>query len=98
MPGDLLKNLIITKIPFAVPTSPVEEAHAEYIESRGGNPFLQISVPEASKKLIQSVGRLLRKEEDSGRVVLLDRRVITRRYGKALLDSLPPFERVIEHV
>ncbi|MCQ1056608.1 ATP-dependent DNA helicase DinG [Photobacterium sp. ZSDE20] len=98
LPGDLLKNLIITKIPFAVPTSPVEEAHAEYIESRGGNPFLQISVPEASKKLIQSVGRLLRKEDDTGRVVLLDRRVITRRYGKALLDSLPPFERVIEHV
>ncbi|MGR5127397.1 ATP-dependent DNA helicase DinG [Photobacterium swingsii] len=97
LPGDLLKNLIITKIPFAVPTSPVEEAHAEYIESRGGNPFLQISVPEASKKLIQSAGRLLRKEEDSGRVVLLDRRVISRRYGKALLDSLPPFKRIIEH-
>lgn len=96
LPGNLLTNLIITKIPFAVPTSPVEEAHAEYIESRGGNPFLQIAVPEASKKLIQSVGRLLRKEEDSGRVVLLDRRVLTRRYGKALLDSLPPFKRVIE--
>ncbi|MFW9287497.1 helicase C-terminal domain-containing protein, partial [Glaesserella parasuis] len=74
LPGKLLTNLIITKIPFAVPTSPVEEAHAEYIEKCGGNPFLQISVPEASKKLVQSVGRLLRKEEDSGRVVLLDRR------------------------
>ncbi|UTV28470.1 ATP-dependent DNA helicase DinG [Photobacterium atrarenae] len=97
LPGDLLTNLIITKIPFAVPTSPVEEAHAEYIESRGGNPFLQISVPEASKKLIQSAGRLLRKEQDSGRVVLLDRRIINRRYGKALLDSLPPFKRVIEY-
>ncbi|UXI02046.1 ATP-dependent DNA helicase DinG [Photobacterium sp. TY1-4] len=97
LPGELLTNLIITKIPFAVPTSPVEEAHAEYIESRGGNPFLQISVPEASKKLIQSVGRLLRKEQDSGRVVLLDRRIINRRYGKALLDSLPPFKRVIEY-
>lgn len=97
LPGDLLTNLIITKIPFAVPTSPVEEAHAEYIESRGGNPFLQISVPEASKKLIQSVGRLLRKERDSGRVVILDRRIINRRYGKALLDSLPPFKRVIEY-
>ncbi|WP_299014807.1 ATP-dependent DNA helicase DinG [uncultured Photobacterium sp.] len=97
LPGDLLTNLIITKIPFAVPTSPVEEAHAEYIESRGGNPFLQISVPEASKKLIQSAGRLLRKEQDSGRVVLLDRRVINRRYGKSLLDSLPPFKRVIEY-
>ena len=97
LPGDLLTNLIITKIPFAVPTSPVEEAHAEYIESRGGNPFLQISVPEASKKLIQSVGRLLRKERDSGRVVILDRRIINRRYGKALLDALPPFKRVIEY-
>ncbi|PSU51606.1 ATP-dependent DNA helicase DinG [Photobacterium frigidiphilum] len=97
LPGDLLKNLIITKIPFGVPTSPVEEAHAEYIESCGGNPFMQISVPEASKKLIQSVGRLIRKEEDTGRVVLLDRRIINRRYGKALLDSLPPFKRVIEY-
>jgi len=97
LPGELLENLIITKIPFAVPTSPVEEAHAEYIESRGGNPFLQISVPEASKKLIQSVGRLLRKERDSGRVVLLDRRIVSKRYGKALLDSLPPFKRNIEH-
>lgn len=97
LPGDLLQNLIITKIPFGVPTSPVEEAHAEYIESCGGNPFMQISVPEASKKLIQSVGRLLRKEDDTGRVVLLDRRIINRRYGKALLDSLPPFKRVIEY-
>ncbi|MEZ8149067.1 ATP-dependent DNA helicase DinG [Enterovibrio norvegicus] len=97
LPGDQLTNLIITKIPFAVPTSPVEEAHAEYIERKGGNPFMQISVPEASKKLIQSAGRLLRKEQDSGRVVLLDRRVINRRYGKALLDSLPPFKRVIEY-
>ncbi|PML80884.1 ATP-dependent DNA helicase DinG [Enterovibrio norvegicus] len=97
LPGNQLTNLIITKIPFAVPTSPVEEAHAEYIERKGGNPFMQISVPEASKKLIQSAGRLLRKEQDSGRVVLLDRRVINRRYGKALLDSLPPFKRVIEY-
>ncbi|CZF77428.1 ATP-dependent DNA helicase DinG [Grimontia marina] len=97
LPGEQLTNLIITKIPFAVPTSPVEEAHAEYLERKGGNAFLQISVPEASKKLVQSAGRLLRKEQDSGRVVLLDRRVVTRRYGKALLDSLPPFKRVMEH-
>ncbi|UJF18677.1 ATP-dependent DNA helicase DinG [Vibrio sp. SS-MA-C1-2] len=97
LPGDLLTNVIITKIPFAVPTSPIEEAHAEFIESKGGNPFLQISVPDASKKLIQSAGRLLRKERDAGRVVILDRRVITKRYGKSLLDALPPFNRVIEH-
>ncbi|EGR2795775.1 ATP-dependent DNA helicase DinG [Vibrio navarrensis] len=96
LPGELLSNLIITKIPFAVPTSPVEQAHSEYIESRGGNPFMQITVPEASKKLIQSVGRLLRKERDSGTVTILDRRIVSKRYGKALLDSLPPFKRVIE--
>ncbi|MDN3609663.1 ATP-dependent DNA helicase DinG [Vibrio ostreicida] len=96
LPGELLENLIITKIPFAVPTSPVEQAHAEYIESKGGNPFMQITVPEASKKMIQSVGRLLRKERDSGTVVILDRRIVTKRYGKALMDSLPPFKRVIE--
>ncbi|WP_159738888.1 ATP-dependent DNA helicase DinG [Vibrio atypicus] len=97
LPGELLENLIITKIPFGVPTSPVEQAHAEYIENRGGNPFMQITVPEASKKLIQSVGRLLRKERDSGKVTILDRRIVTKRYGKSLLDSLPPFKRVIEH-
>ena len=96
LPGELLENLIITKIPFAVPTSPVEQAHAEYIESKGGNPFMQITVPEASKKMIQSVGRLLRKERDSGTVIILDRRIVTKRYGKALLDSLPPFKRIIE--
>lgn len=96
LPGELLENVVITKIPFAVPTSPIEQALAEYIESRGGNPFLQITVPEASKKLIQSAGRLLRKEQDSGRVVILDRRIITRRYGKALLDALPPFKRTIQ--
>ncbi|KHA60458.1 ATP-dependent DNA helicase DinG [Vibrio variabilis] len=97
LPGELLENLIITKIPFGVPTSPVEQAHAEYIENRGGNPFMQITVPEASKKLIQSVGRLLRKERDSGKVIILDRRIVTKRYGKSLLDSLPPFKRVIEY-
>ncbi|MBF9000005.1 ATP-dependent DNA helicase DinG [Vibrio nitrifigilis] len=97
LPGELLENLVITKIPFAVPTSPVEQAHAEYIQNRGGNPFMQITVPEASKKLIQSVGRLLRKERDSGRVVILDRRIVSKRYGKQLLDSLPPFKRNIEY-
>ncbi|MGR5320349.1 ATP-dependent DNA helicase DinG [Vibrio sp. DNB22_19_1] len=96
LPGELLENLIITKIPFGVPTSPVEQAHSEYIEKKGGNPFMQITVPDASKKLIQSVGRLLRKERDSGRVTILDRRLVTKRYGQALIDSLPPFKRKIE--
>jgi ATP-dependent DNA helicase DinG len=97
LPGELLENLIITKIPFGVPTSPVEQAHSEYIEKKGGNPFMQITVPDASKKLIQSVGRLLRKERDSGRVTILDRRLVTKRYGQALIDSLPPFKRTLEY-
>ncbi|MGB0894927.1 MAG: ATP-dependent DNA helicase DinG [Parashewanella sp.] len=96
LPGDYLTNLIVTKLPFAVPTSPVEQAHAEYIKLKGGNPFIQLTVPDASRKLIQSCGRLLRKENDYGRVSILDRRLITKRYGKSLLDSLPPFQRVIE--
>ncbi|WP_394227744.1 ATP-dependent DNA helicase DinG [Pseudoalteromonas spongiae] len=95
--GDLLTNLIITKIPFAVPTSPIEQAQSEYIETKGGNPFLSITVPEAAKKLVQSCGRLLRKESDRGEITILDRRLVTKRYGKAMLDSLPPFKRKIEY-
>lgn len=97
LPGNYLTNVIITKIPFAVPTSPVEEAHSEYIKAKGGNPFLELSVPEASKKLVQAVGRLLRNENDTGRVVILDRRLVSKRYGKTMLDTLPPFKRLIEY-
>ncbi|WP_028768248.1 ATP-dependent DNA helicase DinG [Shewanella fidelis] len=96
LPGEYLTNLIITKLPFAVPTSPVEQAHSEYIKIKGGNPFLQLTIPDASRKLVQSCGRLLRKEQDYGRITILDRRLVTKRYGKSLLDALPPFRRVIE--
>ncbi|WP_440877267.1 ATP-dependent DNA helicase DinG [Thalassotalea sp. PLHSN55] len=96
LPGKYLTNLIITKLPFSVPTSPVEEAHAEHISAKGGNPFMSLSVPETSKKLIQATGRLLRNEADTGTITLLDRRVVTKRYGKDLLNSLPPYQRIIE--
>ena len=96
LPGDYLTNVIITKLPFSVPSSPVEEAQAEYITAKGGNPFMSISVPETSKKLIQATGRLLRNEKDYGVIILMDRRVVNKRYGKDLLNSLPPFKRVIE--
>jgi ATP-dependent DNA helicase DinG len=96
LPGVQLTNLIITKLPFAVPTSPIEAAQAEWIISRGGNPFLQVTVPDASRKLIQACGRLIRKEGDAGRIVLLDRRIVTRRYGQGMLDALPPFRRRID--
>ncbi|CAH9067058.1 ATP-dependent DNA helicase DinG [Pseudoalteromonas holothuriae] len=97
LPGKYLENLIITKIPFAVPTSPIEEAQAEFVQSKGGNPFLSITVPDAAKKLVQSCGRLLRKESDHGRITILDRRLVTKRYGKAMLDTLPPFKRQIDY-
>ena len=96
LPGSYLTNLIITKLPFSVPTSPVEQAQAEYISAKGGNPFMTLSVPDTSKKLVQACGRLLRNESDFGVITLMDKRVVTKRYGKQLLDSLPPFKRVKE--
>ncbi|MFG6178190.1 ATP-dependent DNA helicase DinG [Halomonas sp. THAF12] len=96
LPGDYLTHVVITRLPFAVPDDPVGATLAEWIERQGGNPFMRISVPDASIKLVQACGRLIRKEADRGRITLLDRRVLTRRYGRALLDALPPFVREID--
>ena len=95
LPGAYCEHVVIAKIPFAVPDDPVEAALAEWIEARGGNPFMEIAVPDASLRLIQACGRLLRTEQDRGTITLLDRRVVTQRYGKAILDALPPFRREI---
>lgn len=96
LPGEYCEHVVIAKIPFAVPDDPVEAALAEWIEARGGNPFMEIAVPDASLKLIQACGRLLRTEQDKGTISLLDRRIVTQRYGKAILNSLPPFARKID--
>lgn len=98
LPGEYLTHVVITRLPFAVPDDPVGATLAEWIESRGGNAFMRITVPDASVRLVQACGRLIRKEVDSGRITLLDRRVLTKRYGKALLDSLPPFRREIDGI
>ena len=95
LPGAYCTHVIIAKIPFAVPDQPIESALAEWVESRGGNPFMDITVPDAAVKLVQASGRLLRSETDKGRVTLLDRRIVSRRYGQAMLESLPPFRRVV---
>lgn len=95
LPGDYCRHVVIAKIPFAVPDEPVEAALAEWIEARGGNSFMEMSVPDAALKLVQASGRLLRTESDRGRVTLLDRRIVSKRYGRAILDSLPPFRRDI---
>lgn len=95
LPGGYCMHVVIAKLPFAVPDDPVEAALAEWVESRGGNPFMEISVPDAALRLVQASGRLLRTEEDTGRITLLDRRVVTRQYGRRILDSLPPFRREV---
>ncbi|MGO1502263.1 MAG: ATP-dependent DNA helicase DinG [Marinobacter sp.] len=96
LPGKYLHHVVITRLPFSVPDDPIEAGLAEWVTQRGGNPFMEITVPGASIKLVQAVGRLLRTEEDTGRVTILDRRIVARRYGQLLLDALPPFRRIIE--
>jgi ATP-dependent DNA helicase DinG len=91
LPGDYCRHVVIAKIPFSVPDDPVEASLAEWVESRGGNAFMEISVPDASIKLVQSCGRLLRSESDSGLITIFDKRLITKRYGKALINALPPY-------
>ncbi len=89
VPGESLSNVIVTRLPFAVPDHPVIESKLEAIREEGGNPFTDFSVPEAVIKLRQGVGRLIRSKKDSGLIVILDNRVVTKPYGKSFLAALP---------
>ena len=93
LPGNYCEHVIIVKIPFAVPDDPIEASLSEWITAQGGNPFMEITVPDASVRLIQSSGRLLRSETDTGTITILDKRLITKQYGKSLLNALPPYRR-----
>jgi ATP-dependent DNA helicase DinG len=90
VPGEALSNVIITRLPFAVPDHPLIEAKLELIQARGGDAFTEYSLPEAILKLRQGVGRLIRTKSDHGIVVILDNRVMTKTYGRAFLKALPP--------
>src|SRR5438270_12116245 len=89
VPGEALSNVIIIRLPCAVPDEPLIEAKLELIEARGGDAFPEYSLPEAILKLRQGLGRLIRTTTDRGYTVILDHRIVTRPYGRAFMLSLP---------
>jgi len=94
--GDNLNHVFISKLRFSVPTSPIEKTTQSYLESMNRNSFMEISLPDASLRLIQACGRLIRTETDSGTITIFDNRLISKFYGKPLLDALPDFKIIIE--
>lgn len=87
--GHQLSNVILIKLPFKVPSDPVTEAIIEHITAQGKNSFTEYQIPEAVIKFKQGIGRLIRSKTDSGTITILDNRVITKKYGKYFMDSIP---------
>ncbi|HBM15696.1 MAG TPA: hypothetical protein DD381_05040 [Lentisphaeria bacterium] len=96
VPGEALSNVIITKLPFSVPSDPLIEARLEKIRKEGKNAFMEYSLPEAVLKFKQGIGRLIRSKKDTGIIAILDRRIISKQYGRTFLDSMPPCPILIE--
>ena len=96
VPGEALSCLIIDKLPFASPGDPLVAARIEAIREGGGNPFMNYQVPAAIIALKQGLGRLIRKASDRGLMAILDKRILTSRYGGLFLKSLPPIPVIHE--
>lgn len=94
LPSVLCVHVIIVKLPFAIPEDPIAKTLSHWIKQRGKSPFMEQTVPEASLKLIQAVGRLIRSESDYGRITILDNRIINQGYGRKMLMALPPFKLI----
>ena len=86
--------MIIVKLPFAVPNDPVFSARSEALEKKGGNPFMQLSLPQAVIKFRQGFGRLVRRADDKGIIVVLDRRIVEKKYGGIFTRSVPMTKRM----
>ena len=95
VPGDALRCVVIARLPFRVPTEPLEQARVDAIAARGGDPFIERALPQAVIKLKQGFGRLIRTRTDRGCVLVLDSRLARKRYGQVFLQSLPPARQVI---
>jgi len=95
VPGDALRALLIAKLPFRVPTEPITAAQCEAIVARGGDAFVEYMLPHAALRLKQGFGRLIRTATDRGIVIVADPRVVTKNYGRDLLDGLPPARRLV---
>jgi ATP-dependent DNA helicase DinG len=89
VPGEALAQVIVTRLPFEVPTQPILEARAEWITARGGSPFGELTLPDALIKFRQGIGRLIRTHTDRGLITLLDSRILAKPYGRQFLECLP---------
>lgn len=96
VPGDALSCVVVVKLPFSVPDDPLVQARSELWESQGRSPFWSYFLPRAALKLKQGFGRLIRTKSDRGAVVILDSRIVTKAYGKVLMESLPPAKRTTD--
>ena len=94
--GDNLTHVVIVKLRFSVPTSPIDKTLSDYLQSQNRNPFMEISLPDASLRLIQACGRLIRTETDTGKITIFDNRLVSKFYGKQLLAALPNYNIIIE--
>lgn len=98
LPGRQCSHVVIVKLPFMSPNDPVSETRSEWLTGQGRSPFVEILLPDAHRRLVQACGRLVRTETDAGRITVLDQRLLTKTYGRRMLETLPPYRRDIGQI